>query len=65
MWWSLFYYEFRCSGGNKLSNVRSFIIFLSGDGLTSFSIITILTVFVRKRKMKLSEVFFLEHAQKL
>ena len=29
--------EYR-SGGNKLSNVRSFIILSSGEGLTSFSI---------------------------
>ena len=54
---------------NKLSNVRSFIILLSGEGLTSLSVnnrIYVLTFLVKKGKLKLSRVyFFLEHALKL
>ena len=54
---------------NKLSNVRSFIILLSGEGLTSLSVnnrIYVLTFLVKKGKLKLSRVsFFLEHSLKL
>ena len=54
------------SGGNKLSNVRSFIISAIGRGLTSFSKITVLTFLEKKSTLKLSGVsFFLEHTQKL
>ena len=44
------------SGGNKLSNVRSFIILLSGEGLTSFIINNRTNFFGEKSTMKLSEV---------
>ena len=54
---------------NKWSNVRSFIILLSGEGLTSLSVnnrIYVPTFLVKKDKLKLSRVyFFLEHALKL
>ena len=43
------------SGGNKLSNARSFIILRSGEGLTSFNENTMLT-FMVKSTMKLSEM---------
>ena len=56
------------SAGKKLSNVRYFIILLSGeDSLTSFSInnstlgfkpFTVLNFLVRKSKLKLSGVSF-------
>ena len=46
------------SGGNKLSNVRSFIILRSGEGLTSFSINNRTDFFGEKSKMKLSGVSF-------
>ena len=43
----------------KLSNVRSFIILLSVEGLTSFSINNRTDFLVKKGKMKLSgESFF-------
>ena len=54
---SVCYYEFWqecCSGGNKLSNVRSFIIFLSEEGLISFSINNRTNFFTEK---KLNEAF--------
>ena len=41
------------SGGEELSNVRSFTILLSGEGLTSLSILTLLACLVKKSKMKL------------
>ena len=50
------------------TNVSSFIILLSGEGLTSFSIsITVLTFLVKKKMLKRSfpGCFFLEHSQKL
>ena len=48
------------SGGNRLSNIRSFITLLSGEGLNSFSI-TVLTFFGEKSKMKLFRyVYFLK-----
>ena len=43
----------------RLSNTRSFIILLSGEGLSSFSINNRANVFGEKSKMKLSEVCFL------
>ena len=47
------------SGGNKLSNERSFIILLSGEGLTSFSINNRTNFFGEKKlKMKLFGVLF-------
>ena len=58
----IIYYQFKreCrSGGNKLSNVKSFTILLSGEGLTSFSIND------RTNFFKLSWVSFFENAQKL
>ena len=58
----IIHYEFKreCrSGGNKLSNVKSFIILRSGEGLTSFSIIN------RTNFFKLSWMSFFENAQKL
>ena len=64
-----FYYEFNreCrSGGNKLTNVRSLIILLPGEGLTSFSIYNCTNFFGEKKKikLKLSGVsFYREHAQ--
>ena len=39
----------RRSGENKLSNVRSFIILLSGEGLTSFSINNQTNFFAEKK----------------
>ena len=48
-------------GGNKLSNVRSFIILLYGEGLTSFSINNHSHLLGKKSKMKLSVVFVLEN----
>ena len=39
----------RRSGGNKLSNVKSFIILPSGEGLTSFSINNRTNFFGEKR----------------
>ena len=55
------------SGGNKLSNVRHFIILVSGEGLTFSSINNCPKVLGETSKMKLSGVsFFLgEHVQKL
>ena len=52
------------SGRNKFSNVRSFIILLSGEGLTSFTINNRTKFFdeKKKRKMKLSGFFFRTHA---
>ena len=53
----IIHYEFtrECrSGGNKLSNVKSFIILLSGEGLTSFSINNRTNFFGEK---KLNEAF--------
>ena len=44
------------SGGNKLTDVRSFIILRSGEGLTSFSINNRTSFFGEKRTMKLSVV---------
>ena len=44
------------SGGNKLLNVRNFIIFWSGEGLTSFSIKNRTDLFGEKSTMKLSVV---------
>ena len=59
---SSFYYEFClecCSGGNTLSNVRSFIILPSGDGLTTFSINDPANFFGEKKsEMKPSGVSF-------
>ena len=58
----IIHYEFtrECrSGGNKLSNVKSFTILLSGEGLTSFSIND------RTNFFKLSWGSFFENAQKL
>ena len=52
-------------GGNKLSEVRSFIILLSEEGFTSFSINNLTNFFSEKKsKMKLSgvSVFFGEHS---
>ena len=46
------------SGGNKLSNARSFIILLLGEGLTSFSINNATNFVGEKSKMKLSGLFF-------
>ena len=48
------------------TNVSSFIILLSGEGLTSFSINNRTNFFGEKKKVKkkLSGVFFLEHSQK-
>ena len=49
-----FYYEFNreCrSGGNKLTNVRSLIILLPGEGLTSFSIYNCTNFFGEKKKL--------------
>ena len=44
-------------GGNKLSEVRSFIILLSEEGFTSFSINNLTNFFSEKKsKMKLSWV---------
>ena len=40
----------------KISNVRSFIILLSGEGLTSFSMNNRTDFSVKKGKMKLSGV---------
>ena len=47
--------EYR-SGGKKLTDVRSFIILRSGEGLTSFSINNRTSFFGEKRTMKLSAV---------
>ena len=49
------------------TNVSSFIILLSREGLTSFSINNRTNFFGEKKKVKkkLSGVFFLEHSQKL
>ena len=47
------YFEFwrECrSGGNKFSNVRSFIILLSGEGLTSFCLINRTNFFGEKKE---------------
>ena len=44
------------SGGNKLTDVRSFIILRSGEGLTSFSINNRTDFFGEKSTMKLSVV---------
>ena len=38
------------SGGNKLSNVRSFITLPSGEGVTSFTKVTVLTFLVKMVK---------------
>ena len=55
----------RCrSGVNKLSNIRSFIILLSGEGLTPFSINNRPSVFGEKKKMKLSRVSFCGNTRK-
>ena len=51
------------SGVNKLSNIRSFIILLSGEGLTPFSINNRPSVFGEK-KMKLSRVSFCGNTRK-
>ena len=54
--------------GNKLSNVRSFIILLSGEGLTSFSVnnrIYALTFLVKKKsKLRVSGVSFFKTTHK-
>ena len=51
--------------GKSISNVRRFIILLSGEGFTFFSINN-RTFLVKKSKMMLSGVpFFFKHAQKL
>ena len=42
--------------GNKLSNVGSFIIFRSGEGVASSTKLTVLTFRVKNGKMKLSGV---------
>jgi len=52
------------NGGNKLSNVRSFIILLSGEGLPSFTINNRNNLFDEKSKMKLSGVSFFENTRK-
>ena len=53
------------NGGNKLSNVRSIIILLSAEGLTSFTINKRINVFDEKSKMKLSgRVSFFENTRK-
>ena len=54
-------------GVNKLSNVRGFIVLLSGEGLTSFSINNRIYFFGEKKVKNeaFQGVFFLEHAQKL
>ena len=44
------------SDGKKLSNLKSFIIFRLGEGLTSFNKITVLSFLVKNSKMKLSRV---------
>ena len=49
------------NGGNKLSNVRRFIILLSGKGLTSFTINNRTNFFGEKNKSKLSRVSFFEN----
>ena len=48
-----------------LSNVRSFIILLSGEGLTSFSINKPTSFFGEKSKLKLSGVSFFRTRIKL
>ena len=48
--------ECRCVG-NELSNVRSFSILLSGEVLTSFRTITVLTFLVNKGTMKTYGVY--------
>ena len=51
--------SFKCrSGRNKLSNVRSFIILPSGEGLTSLSVKNRTNFFSEKSKMNLSGVSF-------
>ena len=60
--------EKMCECGNKLSNVRSFILSL-GKGLTSFNnnnrVTSRLNFLVKKNvKMKLSDMAFLENARK-
>ena len=56
----------RCrSGVNKLSNIRSFIILLSGEGLTPFSINNRPSVFGEKKNEAFQGVFLWEHSQKL
>ena len=52
------------NGGNKLSNVRIFIILLSGEGLTAFTINNRTNVFDEKSKMNLSGVSFFESTRK-
>ena len=57
-----------CSGRNKLSNVRNFILLAVGRGRasTSSTEISELTFVVKKTTMKLSEVFIKrEQARKL
>ena len=49
---------FSKSGGNKLLNVRSFIILQKGEGLTSFSIDNRADIYVKKSKKKISGVSF-------
>ena len=44
------------SDGEKLSNLKSFIILRLGEGLTSFNKITVLSFLVKNSKMKLSRV---------
>ena len=54
------------SGGNKLSNVKSFIILRSGEDVTSFTKGNSANFSVKNGKMKLSgESIFLEYAKKL
>ena len=55
-----------CECGNKLSNVRSFIL-SSGKGLTSFNNNNLTVKFSggkKNVKMKLSDLAFLENARK-
>ena len=53
------------AGTTELSNVRSFIILLSGEGLTFFSINNRTNFLMKKCEMKLSGVSFFENAQKI
>ena len=54
------------SGGNKLSDVWSFIILLLEEDLTFFNINNRTSFFAEKGKVTLSGVsFFLKHAKKL
>ena len=52
--------------GTKLSNIRKFIILLSREGLTSFSINNPTSFFGEKKESEAFRgVFFWEHAQKV